>query len=294
MANFPADFKKTLTMLLCSAALAGCSGSGEPSSSQAGAPPPPADIVVVNHGLPSAEGAVPQDESAVLAPTALKADETTMAVAPPLQEGVPAPLEPQAEPITEIIIADQNAPEADRIAALEKEVMALRADYNAMMPAFNGLITTNQRIQALLSELEKQSGVKSSAAQAAPPKQASAIEAPKGGASVSDLRLGEHGDKTRLVLDISLLTAYDAKINEGQTTLVVTLPATGWSGKTSAAALRSPLIAGWSVQADEKGGSILEVELKKPAKILSTEGLKATEEGKPARIVIDVAAVPAS
>ncbi len=291
----PRTVRSSLTILLCSAALAGCGASDPaPTVQGASAPPPPAEIVVVNHGLDQA----PQDESTVLSPAALKADETTVVVEnPPLQEGVPEPLVTDVTQTKTTVVETASAVEADRIAQLEKEVAALRADYNAMMPAFNGLITTNERIKTLLDQLEQKAGVAPAAqpAEAAPAKKASeptasVTPAPSSGATVvSGMRIGEHGDKTRLVLDVTGATEYKTDINAAEKKLLITLPGAGWAGKESVSGLKSPLVSGWTAAAGAAGGVVVTVSLKSEARVVSHERLKA-EGSSPARIVLDIAA----
>lgn len=292
--------RKSVVLLLCSVSLVSCSSGPENATSAPNTPPPPGEIVVVNHGL---NAPPPQDESTVMAPAALKPDETAL---PPqtaaVTVGAPQPLtDVAATPVTE----------AGRIAQLEKEVAALRADYNAMMPAFNGLITTNERIQSLLDQLEQKAGMtpaeKPAAASVPAPSSAPAPEAgtitvpapeaaapaaaPEAGAAIiGGLRVGEHGDKTRLVFDASAITDYNTDVRNGEKLLLITLPKAGWAGKASADKLKSPLIAGWTTQATPDGlGTVVAVRLKKDVKIVATERLKA--EGKTAaRIVLDLAA----
>lgn len=295
----PRTARTTLALLLCSAALAGCGASDTTTVAQgSSAPPPPSEIVVVNHGLDTA----PQDESKIIAPAGLKEDETTLVVeSPPLQEGVPQPL------VSETVVVETAAApatEASRLAQLEKEVAALRADYNSMMPAFNGLITTNERIKTLLDQLEQKAGVAPAAVapapaaaakpaeaapvKAAPEPQAAATPAPTTGAViVSGMRIGEHGDKTRLVLDASAGTEYKTDISDK--ILTITVPGVGWTGKDGVSGLKSPLVSGWTASAGAAGGVVLTVSLKATAKVVATEVLKG--EGKaPTRIVIDIAA----
>lgn len=296
----PFTTRTTLALLLSTVALAAC-GSSEPSTVTQGsiAPPPPGEIVVVNHGL---DHPPPQDESTVLAPAGLKADETTIAIqSPPLQEGVPEPLTTQATTVVETVSVTG---ESSRLAQLEKEVAALRADYNAMMPAFNGLITTNERIKTLLDQLEQKAGVSpapapaaatpaavpASAVKAAPQPQAAATPAPTTGAAIiSGMRIGEHGEKTRLVLDASAVTEYKTDVNNADKTLVISLPAAGWSGKETVAGLKSPLVSGWTASSGPSGGTLVTISLKSAAKVVATEHLKA-EGGASPRIVIDIAA----
>ncbi len=107
--------------------------------------------------------------------------------------------------------------------------------------------------------------------------------------TVKGVRIGEHGSKTRLVIDLTGKTkpevSYD--LDNAEKLLLVDMPGASWAGDKSGAPKSSAFITGWSVQEGAKGGSNLAVQLKKDAKILSTEYLKA--QGKdPARLVVDI------
>lgn len=111
-----------------------------------------------------------------------------------------------------------------------------------------------------------------------------------GGQSVaSNVRIGEHPGKTRLVLDLSKDTKPDFKneIDNGEKLMTVALPGVTWGGPTSGAPKSSAFISNWSANKTDAGGSTLAVQLKKDAKILSTQYLKP-EKGDPARLVIDI------
>lgn len=245
-----------------------------------------------------------------------------------------------------------------RIAKLEQTVGSLRSDYNRIMPAFASLNTTNERIQTLLDEIERETGKRPAAADipaassaqqgqtpslatppmahemAKPEKPAAAPVAAKnaavakaapatspampaaqankpaaapatipakaeaapnvapaaGGNMVTAVRIGEHGTKTRLVMDLTAKTKPEFKydLDNGEKLLLVEMPSSGWGGAESGKPANSPIIAGWSVQKGASGGSSVAIQLKKNARILSTEFLKA--EGKdPARLVMDIA-----
>lgn len=111
-----------------------------------------------------------------------------------------------------------------------------------------------------------------------------------GGQSVaSNVRIGEHPGKTRLVLDLSKDTKPDFKtdLDNGEKLLTVELPGVTWGGSTTGTPKSSAFIAGWNANKTEGGGSTLGIQLKKDAKILSTQYLKP-EKGDPARLVIDI------
>jgi hypothetical protein len=108
--------------------------------------------------------------------------------------------------------------------------------------------------------------------------------------TVTAVRIGEHGSKTRLVFDLSSKAKPEFKYDLDNTEhlLLVDMPSSAWNAKDTGAP-NSPLISSWSAQKSDAGGSSVAIQLKKNARILSTEFLKA--EGKdPARLVMDIAA----
>jgi hypothetical protein len=119
-------------------------------------------------------------------------------------------------------------------------------------------------------------------------------EAPAAGpatSAVKAVRIGEHGSKTRVVFDLDAPAkpdfSYDLDNEEGL--LLVDMPSSAWKSGSEAGKPNSPLIAGWKSQPGHAGGTSVAIQLKKDARILSTQFLKA--EGKDsARLVMDIAA----
>lgn len=109
--------------------------------------------------------------------------------------------------------------------------------------------------------------------------------------AVTGVRIGEHGNKTRLVFDLSSKTKPDFKydLDNSEKILLVEMPESGWQGATSGKSSVSPLVSGWTAQKGATGGSSVAVQLKADARVLSTEFLKA-EGSDPARLVMDIAA----
>lgn len=211
----------------------------------------------------------------------------------------------------------------ERIARLEESVGSLRTDYDRIMPAFASLNTTNERIQALLDGMEAEGHVVpaniSARPQAAPanavavpvpapvaapaaiatpakaepvvttPAPQAASPAPADG-QVTALRFGEHAGKTRLVFDLKTKTkpAFTYDIDNGEKLLLVDLPGIGWGAASASGKPNSPLVAGWNTQGSPSGGTSVAVQLKKEARILSTEFLPASGND-PARLVVDIA-----
>ncbi len=339
-------FRSVLLVSISLAALTACSSGGGTQHAKSTAPMPP----------------ITEMDAAMNAPAPQPL---------PLSEG---------DTLTPVMAhAPDNETVEQRMARLENSVNALRGDYEKIMPAFASLNTTNERIQTLLTEIEKETGKKIAPppAQAikAQPKQekvpvtgvlppagtvigetmvvkssdvpvkktvteavimetesvdadapplsafkeqptveqaraeaarqaalsaskvapAAATETPKQAAtaigpnSVKGVRIGEHGSKTRLVFDLAGNNKPDFEydLNNGEKILTVDMPASDWAGAQTGKP-KSPMIDGWSVEKGANGGSIVAVQLKKDARVISTEFLKA--EGKDsARLVIDIA-----
>ncbi len=108
--------------------------------------------------------------------------------------------------------------------------------------------------------------------------------------SVTGVRIGEHAGKTRLVFDLKTgaKPAFTYDLDNTEQLLLIDLPGASWDAKAAAGRPASPMIAGWTATKTAAGGTSVAIELKKTARVLSTEYLKA--EGKdPARLVVDVA-----
>lgn len=113
---------------------------------------------------------------------------------------------------------------------------------------------------------------------------------PSAGNAVTAVRIGEHGSKTRVVFDLSGAAKPDFKydLDNAEHLLLIDMPASSWAAKDKGTP-NSPLIAGWSSQKGANGGSTVAIQLKKNARVLSTEFLKP-EGSDPARLVMDIAA----
>lgn len=239
------------------------------------------------------------------------------------------PVMPIAAPTAPLALTAPAGSMEERIAKLEQSVGALRSDYARIMPAFASLNTTNERIQTLLDGMEAEGKIPAETALHRPataatpvtttatptpvveaPKTAikvaaseedeaaaavtpaAATEAPPSSGlanSVTSIRIGEHGNKTRLVFDLTAQKKPDFKydLDNGEKVLFVEMPGSAWAGK-AAGTPNSPLIASWNAQKGSAGGSTVAIQLKKEARVLSTEYLAA--EGKdPARLVMDIA-----
>ena len=359
-------FRSVLFVSISALALSACSGSSGTNQAKSSAPRPP----------------ITEMDAAMSAPA-------------------PQPLS-GSDTLTPVMPRATGESVEERIARLEQSVNSIQGDYQKIMPAFASLNTTNERIQKLLNQIEKETGKKVVLADApapvapaapvttitttktaatpvmpattvtsvetketvpatgvapaagtvsranaepvktvtdttttvttdavvhsdaattsgAPPLSAfkeqpsveearaeaarqtgkvaaatettMAAQAPASGGSnaVTGVRIGEHGSKTRLVFDLDGKTkpAFKYDLDNGEHLLLVEMPSSSWTGKSSGKP-QSPLVAGWTASAGADGGSTVAIQLKKDARVLSTEFLKA--EGKdPARLVVDIA-----
>ena len=300
-------------------ALASCSGESSAPSPKTPAPLPPVNEM----------DAAPE---ASAAPQPLAASDTLTPIMPNASANIAT-----ATAVPAPVAADGLTVE-ERIAKLEQTVGSLRTDYDRIMPAFASLNTTNERIQSLLDEIERDTGHRpvaavapataaptpvvaetttvttTSAPAAAPPINAepqapvttvttqtvkteeavvtAAQPAAAQTGTVNGVRIGEHGTKTRLVIDMTGKTKPEFKydLDNGEKLLLVDLPTMGWAGNQSGkGGAAAPLVEGWNVQKGPNGGSTLAIQLKKNARILSTQFLPP--EGKDsARLVMDIAA----
>lgn len=125
-----------------------------------------------------------------------------------------------------------------------------------------------------------------------PPQQAapseSASPAIQGDVTVKRLRIGEHSDKTRLVLDVGGKPQYSYDLDNSENLLVIELPNAGWSGQQSWSSSKVPLMASYSVQPSGDGSRLI-IQLKKPVRVIK-DTILAPNGSPDHRLVIDLAA----
>lgn len=109
-----------------------------------------------------------------------------------------------------------------------------------------------------------------------------------GSTVVKGIRTGQHPGKTRLVLDLTGQSKYRADIDNEENLLLIELSDAGWAA-ASQKMMNHPLIKGYTTQASSNGGTILALELSKPAKILGSSALKPNSQYGH-RIYLDLAA----
>lgn len=256
-----------LTVSALCLTLAACSGSkGAPESGTAIAPTPdmvhsqPKGLNLGNPTTPDKKVAIQKD-----------ADD----------------MHPNPAPSVEVadLVANEKPDVEARLSNLEAQLAALRADYDQIVPTFKTLSLNTDRLVTLLDELEgKQvAGVKPAAGPAL------SAEAMAGSAAVKKVRIGEHNNRTRIVLDVDVLTPYSFDVDNVEGVVMVSLPDAQWKAGAMQEALRSPYIQSWSMQAMPNGGSALVLQTRKPVKISAHSALPGDGTTSP-RIYFDLSA----
>lgn len=87
------------------------------------------------------------------------------------------------------------------------------------------------------------------------------------GVAVNGIRIGEHGNMTRLVLDLTGRSAFSARLDASGMLLTVHLPGTAWRTGASSTAANSRAVASYVATPDGQGGTILALRLKRPATV---------------------------
>ena len=182
-------------------------------------------------------------------------------IAPPKDSKLPRqPLEPSTPPTR---LADNAATGPEK--ASEKPV-AQKAD----------------KMSAEASDTKKQD------IQTAKPEKSKSTQTGKILPEVVNVRFGTYPDKTRIVLDLSAPSGgYNVDLDNQEKLLVLEVKNASWDAKKSFNFETNPLLASFSAQNTEDGGSRLLMELKSPVKILKKFALRAAGEKKD-RIVLDI------
>ncbi len=199
-----------------------------------------------------------------------------------------------------------------RIDRLERAVQDMRNDFNLVEPSIRRLMVIENDMQRLVAELEKLNASNSGAASnnlnrrsASTPRASSSTKksmaaAPSssmgfvkksappvsGKPAIYDLRVGEHSDKTRIVMDVNSKTDFSVDIDNNERIMIVNLPNADWSARTSQAFAKSPFISSYKVEPSDNGNLVV-FQLKKNAKVGYKADLKGFE-GTSRRLVLDI------
>ncbi len=195
-------------------------------------------------------------------------------------------------PTAEDIDKDTNV----RVVRLETQVADLRSDFKKLIPnispASEEAMAQEQAVADTMPDKAYDAGKPerlSLPAPAAAPAVASGPGENIAAASVvTGVRLGEHPDKTRIVLDLTAPGEFSYNLDNTANILTVSLPRSAWRGAVQESLAASPLVRGYGAKPAASGGVTLTVELRKPARLLMNSTLEPNEVYGH-RIVFDVA-----
>ncbi len=104
-----------------------------------------------------------------------------------------------------------------------------------------------------------------------------------------NLRVGEHKDKVRLVLDSNQPLKYFADLDNDERLMIIELPSAKWVGKMSATLGSSNLIESYSIDPINGGkGSMIILSLKKGTSVINEGSLSPDKSSPYHRIYIDL------
>lgn len=129
---------------------------------------------------------------------------------------------------------------------------------------------------------------------APPPNKANASEAPPpaktySGIVAQNLRVGEHADKLRIVLDTNKSTGYRIDLDNDEKLIIIELPDARWVGGSSHSYTGSKLLDSYTVEPINDGkGSMIVIALRKTTSILQENKLTPDSTSAYHRIYFDL------
>lgn len=178
------------------------------------------------------------------------------------------------------------------VIALEKQVVQLQKEVahlkqaNAYAPHPSSFAPTANAVpQKIASKPEINKGMPS-AAQA--PQQTMVKADLSGPLKVSQFRLGEHTDRTRLVFDANGPVKYSYDIDNVEKLLVVDLKGSAWNKAIAAAVSKSSVVAGFNAYDSADGGTTLVIQLKKQAQVIKEALIQPNNISPYYRLVLDL------
>lgn len=211
-----------------------------------------------------------------------------------------------------------------RIERVERAVSAMNRDLKTIAAPIQRLVAVEGDIQELVKQLETllsnepaPTAARSAAAYYPPPAEqprattgppaalaaqpqyaqappvnqmAKTIPPPMTGGTVQvmQMRLGEHPDKTRIVMDVNGPAAFRHDLDNSENLLVIELPTSGWAAAREMRNLKSPLISSYSVQPLGDKGSRVIVQLKQAASVVYEGTLAPNRNSKNHRLILDL------
>lgn len=306
------------------AAVSGCSSEAERQDAASGQTPPPAvseqrAVLVPGQGgwdsppvasveSASVAGLPAQATGAPLLPRPLTPADQASALGPGVQEAAAtmapaarAAMDDHSPALAPVMGIGAGASTEARLSALEGQVSDLRKEFSSMLPSIRALIAERDASSlpsahdagaASIAVKQAPSGASSGQGGGASPTPYKApvdVAPAAGGArAVSDLRVGVHPGKTRIVLDVSAPVEPRHDLDNAEKLFILDLPGTIWKPEMQKTLPASSLLASYTAQPSSDGkGTTVAFQLRNAVKILSSIQLKPAE-GKGHRVVIDL------
>jgi len=118
-------------------------------------------------------------------------------------------------------------------------------------------------------------------------------DSPVGGAhevaSVHKMRIGQHPNKTRVVLDLNTKPDFSYDLDNSEKLLLIEVSGAVWKAPAQKAFTKHPLLVGYSAHDNGNGGTMLVLELRRDVKVFSA-AMKPLKVGGYHRIVFDLMA----
>ncbi len=253
--------------------------------------------------LPSANGALSIPPPVALPPSyGDRPNGNTATQAQTLPNGLPA-LQAKGVNVDELFA--QNVANTDqRFDRLENAVLDLRREFESFKPAIVRLVAVEADIQDLIEQLDvllqtdpapapvtqapmplkpaPQIEVQDTPeveAEAEPqpsptPAKAKPTVNTSGPVTVSSLRIGEHSDKLRLVMDVNKKTDFKFDLDNQERILIIELPNAQWSAAPQKSFGKSPLLNSYSTESINDGaGTRVIMTLKKSTTLMKSQAL---------------------
>lgn len=182
-----------------------------------------------------------------------------------------------------------------RIDLLEEKIYKLNDTLDRMLPALTKLAAIEKDLSQSLSNITPASGPQGSesasyARQALPSTYKPPQSPNKIKGAIRSVRTGEHGTKTRLVLDTTTKLDYSYSIDNQNLSMIVEIPYGAWKASNYQALNNSPIIHSYSVSESGNGGALLTIKLKTAINVLWASTLEPGTSSS-YRIVFDLASV---
>ena len=163
----------------------------------------------------------------------------------------------------------------ERVAKMERNLSQVKKDFMG----FKGSLKTG----ALVNDITPASGANGKAALDAGHVAAKPILY-----SVQKVRIGEHADKTRLVMELNGASAFRYEMDNAKGVLVISLPEAQWDARPDMVFENSKILKAYAAKQSQSGGALVAIKLNGPSKVLRSEALGLNDKGVH-RIFFDIA-----